>query len=112
VVLSHDTSSCSCIFVALPPPSDAVLACWCVWTPVCARLCVYSTSRLSSIVVLLFCICHSRHSLAGCSCCVVVVVVVVVAAAAAVVAVVVVVVFVVVCRVLVRTYMISLRVAL
>jgi hypothetical protein len=30
VVLSHDTSSCSCIFVALPPPSDAVPACWCV----------------------------------------------------------------------------------
>ena len=27
VVLSHDTPSCSCILVALPPPSDAVLAC-------------------------------------------------------------------------------------
>jgi hypothetical protein len=34
VVLSHDTSSCSCIFVTLPPPSDAVLVCWCVSTPV------------------------------------------------------------------------------
>ncbi len=34
MVLSHDTSGCSCIFVASPPPSDAVLACWCVWTPV------------------------------------------------------------------------------
>jgi hypothetical protein len=34
VVLSHDTSGCSCILVALPPPSDAVLACW----SVCRRL--------------------------------------------------------------------------
>ncbi len=30
VVLSRDTSGCSCIFVALPLPSDAVLACVCV----------------------------------------------------------------------------------
>ncbi len=34
VVLSHDTSGCSCIFVASLPPSDAVCALWCVSTPV------------------------------------------------------------------------------
>ena len=66
MVLSHDTLGCSCIFVALPPPSpDAVPACWCVSTPVMRALCVYSTSRLSNIFVLLFCMCVTRaiHSL-------------------------------------------------
>ncbi len=34
MVLPHDTSGCSCIFVALPPPSDDVPGMWCVSTPV------------------------------------------------------------------------------
>ena len=66
MVLSHDTSGCSCILVALPPPSDAVSACWSVCRrPRCAWLCVYSTSRLSNVVALLFCMCVTRgiHSL-------------------------------------------------
>jgi hypothetical protein len=63
VVLSHDTSGCSCILVALPLPSDAVPACWCVSTPVMRA--AVSTSWLSNIVVLLFYMCVTRgiHSL-------------------------------------------------
>ncbi len=34
MVLSHDTSGCSYIFVASPPHSDAVRALWCVSTHV------------------------------------------------------------------------------
>jgi hypothetical protein len=74
VVLSHDTSSCSCIFVALPPPSDAVPACWCVSTPVmgaAVRLLYVSAVRRRRVAVVH--VCHSRHSLAVCRCCVAVV---------------------------------------
>jgi hypothetical protein len=60
VVLSHDTSSCSCMFVALPPLSDASLRVGVCRRPWCARLCVYSTSRLLNVVVLLFCMCLTR----------------------------------------------------
>jgi hypothetical protein len=63
VVLSHDTSGCSCSVVALPAPSDAVPACWCVSTPVMRA--AVSTSWLSNIVVLLFymCVTCGIHSL-------------------------------------------------
>jgi hypothetical protein len=75
VVLSHDTSGCSCVFVALPPPSVAVLSWWCVWTPV-MRAAVYLlyVSVVERRVAVLH-VCHSRHSLAVCRCCGVVVVV-------------------------------------
>jgi hypothetical protein len=57
VVLSHGTSSCSCVLVALPPPSDAVPACRCVSTPVMrAAVCLLYASALN-IVVSLFCMC-------------------------------------------------------
>jgi hypothetical protein len=65
VVLSHDTSGCSCILVASPPPSDAVSACWCVSTPVMrAAVCPLYVSAVN-VVVLLFCMCVTRgiHSL-------------------------------------------------
>jgi hypothetical protein len=74
VVLSHDTSGCSCILVALPPPSDAVLACWCVSTPVMrAAVCLLYVSAVKRRRVAVLHMCHSRHSLAVCSCCVFVV---------------------------------------
>jgi hypothetical protein len=58
VVLSHDTSGCSCIFVASPPPSDAVPALWFVSTPVMfAAVCV----------LLLWCAKHLR-ACAWCRC--------------------------------------------
>jgi hypothetical protein len=90
VVLSHDTSSCSCIFLALPPPSDAVLGCCCVSTPVMrAAVCLLYVSAVKRRRVAVLRVCHSRHSLAVCSCFVVVV-----------------------CRALVWTCMVSLCVAL
>ncbi len=47
MVLSHDTSGCSCILVASPPPSDAVPACWCVSTPVMrAAVCLLYVSAV------------------------------------------------------------------
>jgi hypothetical protein len=64
VVLSHDTSGCSCIFVALPPPSDAVPACSCVSAPVmraavCLRLgCRTLSCRCSA--------CASLATVSGC----------------------------------------------
>jgi hypothetical protein len=77
VVLSHDTSSCSCSIVVLPPLSDAVPACWCVSTPVMrVAVCLLYVSAVKRRVAVLH-VCHSRHSLAVCRCCVVVVVVVV-----------------------------------
>ena len=92
MVLSHDTSSCSCIFVALPPPSDAVPACWCVSTPVMrATVCLLYVSVVKRRRVAVLHVCHSRHSLAVCRCCVDVFVV---------------------CRALVCTCMVSLCVAL
>jgi hypothetical protein len=67
VVLSHDTSGCSCILVALPPPSDAVLACWCVSTPVMrAAVCLHYVAAVKRRHV-------AAHSLTVCSCCVFVV---------------------------------------
>jgi hypothetical protein len=90
VVLSHDTPSCSCILVALPPPSDAVPVCWCVSTLVMrAAVCLLYVSAVKHRRVAVLRVCHSRHSLAVCSCCVVVV-----------------------CRALVCTHMASLCVAL
>jgi hypothetical protein len=56
VVLSHDTSGWLCRVVALSPPRGrCVPRCGACRRPWCARLCVCSTSRLSNIVVLLFC---------------------------------------------------------
>ncbi len=76
-VLSHDTSGCSYILVALPPPSNAVLACWCVSTPVMrAAVCLLYVSAVRRRRVAVLHVCHSRHSLAVCRCCVVAVVVV------------------------------------
>ncbi len=73
-MLSYDTSSCSCTFVALPPPSDAVLACWCVWTLLMrAAVCLLFVSAVERRRVAGVRVCHSRHSLAGRRCCVVVV---------------------------------------
>ncbi len=70
MVLSHDTSGCSCIFVALPPPSDAVPACWCVSTPVMrAAVCLLYISAVKHLRVAVLHVCHSRHSLAVCRCC-------------------------------------------
>jgi hypothetical protein len=70
VVLSHDTSGCSCIFVALPPPSDAVPACWCVSTPVMrVAVCLLYVSTVKhrraavqhvSLFVLLLLLCAKR----------------------------------------------------
>jgi hypothetical protein len=98
VVLSRDTSGCSCIFVALPLPSDAVLACWCVSTPVKrAAVCLLYVSAVERRRVAVLHVRHLRQSLAVCSCCVVVGGVVVVA---------------VVCRALVCTWIASLCVAL
>jgi hypothetical protein len=78
VVLSHDTSGCACMFVASPPPSDAVPALWCVVsTPVMrAAVCLLYVSAVKRRRVAVLHVCHSRHSLAVSSCCVVVVVVV------------------------------------
>jgi hypothetical protein len=74
-VLSHDTSGCSCIVVALPPPSDAVPACCCVLTPVVrAAVCLLYVSAVKRRRVAVLHACHSRQSLAVCSCSVVVVV--------------------------------------
>ncbi len=71
MLLSHDTLGCSCIFVALRPPSDAVLACWCVSTPVMrAAMCLLYVSAVKRRRVAVLHVCHSRHSLAVCSCCV------------------------------------------
>ncbi len=76
MVLSYDTSSCSCIFVALPPPSDAVFAlCWCVSAPVMrAAVCLPHVSAVKHRRVAVLHLCHSRHSLAVspllCCCCV------------------------------------------
>jgi hypothetical protein len=54
VVLSHDTSGCSCIFVASPPPSDAVPALWCVSTPVMrAAVCLIYVSAIRRRVAVL-----------------------------------------------------------
>jgi hypothetical protein len=73
VVMSRDTSSCSCIFVALPPPSDALPACWCVSTPVMrAAVCLLSVSAVKRRRVAVLHVCHTRHSLAVGSRCVVV----------------------------------------
>ncbi len=90
MVLSHDTSGCSCSSVVSPPPSDAVLACWCVSAPV-MRVAVYLlfVSAVEHRRVAGLRVCNSRRSLAVCSCCVVVV-----------------------CRALVCTCMVSLCVAL
>ncbi len=100
MALSRDTSGCSCIFVASPPPSDAVLALWCVSTPVMrAAVCLLHVSAVKRRRVAVLHVHPSRHSLAVCSCCVVVIVAAVV---------VVVVVVVVVCRALVCTCMASL----
>jgi hypothetical protein len=86
----HDTSGCSRIFVALPPPSDAVLACWCVSTPVMrAAVCLLCVSAVKRLPVAVLRVCDLWHSLAVSSCCVVVV-----------------------CRALVCTHMASLCVAL
>ncbi len=90
VVLSHDTLDWSCIFVALPPPSDAVPACWCVSTPVMrAAVCLLYVSAVEHRRVAVLHVCHLRHLLAVCRCCVVVV-----------------------CRALVCTCLVSLCVAL
>jgi hypothetical protein len=61
VVLSHDTSGCSCSVVASPPPSDAVPALWCVVsTPMmraAVRLLNVSATKHRRVAVL-----HVRHS--------------------------------------------------
>jgi hypothetical protein len=76
VVLSHDTSGCSCSVVASPPPSDAAPACWCVSTPVMrAAVDLLYVSAVKHRRVAVLHVCHSRHSLAVRRCCVVVVVV-------------------------------------
>ena len=70
MVLSHDTSGCSCIFVASLPPSDAVRALWCVSTPVMrAAVCLLYVSAVKHRRVAILYVCHSRHSLAVCTCC-------------------------------------------
>ncbi len=75
MVLSRDTSGCSCIFVASPPPSDAVLACWCVLTPVMrAAVCLLYVSVVKHRCVAVLNVRPLRHSLAVCSRCFVVVV--------------------------------------
>jgi hypothetical protein len=75
VVLSRDTSSCSCIFVALPPPSDAVPACWCVSKPVMrAAVCLLYVSAVEHRCVAVLHVRPLRQSLAVCSHCFVVVV--------------------------------------
>jgi hypothetical protein len=80
VVLSHDTSGCSCIFVALPPPSDAVPACWCASTPVMrAAVCLLYVSAVKRRRVAVLHVYPLRHSLFAvavffCCCCFVVVV--------------------------------------
>jgi hypothetical protein len=67
MLLSHDTSSCSCIIVALPPPSDAVLSWWCVSTPVMrAAVCLLYVSAVRRRRVAVLHACHSQHSLAAC----------------------------------------------
>ncbi len=74
MLLPRDTSGCSCIFVVLPPPSDAVPACRCVWTPVMrAAVCLLYVSAVKCRRVAGLRVCHSQHSLAVCSRCVVVV---------------------------------------
>ncbi len=67
MVLSHDTSGCSCIIVALPPPADAVPALWCVSTPVMrAAVCLLYVSAVKHRRVAVLHVCHSRHSFAVC----------------------------------------------
>ncbi len=47
MALSHDMWGCSYIFVALPPPSDAVPALWCVSTTVmCVAMCLLYVSAV------------------------------------------------------------------
>jgi hypothetical protein len=68
VVLSHDTSGCSCGVVALPPPSDAVPACWCVLTHVMrAAVCLLYVSTVRHRRVAVLHVRPSRHSLTVCS---------------------------------------------
>ncbi len=79
MVLSHDTSGCSYIFVASPPPSDAVPALWFVSSPVMrAAVCLLYVSAVRRRRVAVLHVRPSQHLLAVCICCVVVVVVVVV----------------------------------
>jgi hypothetical protein len=68
VVLSHDTSGCSFMFVALPPPSDTVPALWCVVSTPVMRVCVclLYVSAVKRRRVAVLHVCHSRHSLAVC----------------------------------------------
>jgi hypothetical protein len=73
VVLSRDTSGCSCIFVASPPPSDAVPACWRVLTPVMrAAVCLLFVSAVEHRRVAVLHVRPLRQSLAVCSHCFVV----------------------------------------
>jgi hypothetical protein len=66
-VLSRDTSGCSCNFVALPPPSDAVPACWCVSTPVMrAAVCLLYVSAVEHRRVAVLHVRPLRQSLAVC----------------------------------------------
>ncbi len=64
-MLSYDTSGCSCISSRCRHPRTRCLRVGVCRCPGCARLCVFSFSRLSSIVVLLFCMWVTRgiHSL-------------------------------------------------
>jgi hypothetical protein len=73
VVLSRDTSGCSCIFVASPPPSDAVLAYWCVSTPVMrVVVCLLYVSTVEHRRVAALHVRPLQQSLAVCSHCFVV----------------------------------------
>ncbi len=76
MVLSHDTSSCSCRVVALSH-SDAMLALLlCVSTPVMrAAVCPHCVSAVRRCRDAVLHVCASRLSFAVCICCVVVVVV-------------------------------------
>ncbi len=67
MVRSHDTSRCSYILVVLPPPSDAVSACWCVSTPVMrAAVCLLYVSAVKRRRVAVSHASSLRHSLAVC----------------------------------------------
>jgi hypothetical protein len=64
VVLSHDTSGCSCIFVVSPPPSDLVPALLCVSTPVMrAAVCLLYVSAVKHRRVAVLHVCPLRHTL-------------------------------------------------
>jgi hypothetical protein len=66
VVLSHDTSICSCSVVA-SPPSDAVPALWCASTPVMrAAVCLPYVSAVKRRRVAVLHVHPLRHSLAVC----------------------------------------------